>query len=395
VALLLPFPHLLTPPLLPSRTCSTEDTIKEIGKEFGLVYSAESEDKKKMRAAVKAWETAVAECDPTVHALPLVYVAHEVVMDTRKGTGCAHQRSGRASAKKVCECSSVADGGASGGSEKREALLLLREDHRVSPLLSLLLWLARPPKPRRPQGGFGGSPPDSPRFCPLLPQQRRRQCLHLLYSFTPPPARGSAYLLALANPPPSPPSYLQEFWRPLLRSLPEIVKAAPALFIPVTEVVELWGRDRIYSARATGRLLTAVGDERGAVQHTRKKGGKRARVVGEALPLSNTLPPSDLPTSDRKRSRDFSIPAMLKRRKSRGYSESSGEEGGGGRERSERNEGVSFCGGRGLVCEGVVGGRPPEPPPLPARSHMRSDAHTLGRTHTRPHRTCHARSLPP
>ena len=25
-------------------------------------------------------------------------------------------------------------------------------------------------RPRRPQGGFGGSPPDSPRFCPLLPQ---------------------------------------------------------------------------------------------------------------------------------------------------------------------------------------------------------------------------------
>ena len=34
----------------------------------------------------------------------------------------------------------------------------------------------RPPprslsRSRRPQGGFGGSPPDSPRFCPLLPQK--------------------------------------------------------------------------------------------------------------------------------------------------------------------------------------------------------------------------------
>jgi hypothetical protein len=28
-----------------------------------------------------------------------------------------------------------------------------------------------PVRPRRPQGGFGGSPPDSPRFCPLLPQK--------------------------------------------------------------------------------------------------------------------------------------------------------------------------------------------------------------------------------
>jgi hypothetical protein len=38
-------------------------------------------------------------------------------------------------------------------------------------------------RPRRPQGGFGGSPPDSPRFCPLLPQKRT------FFPLSPPPAR--------------------------------------------------------------------------------------------------------------------------------------------------------------------------------------------------------------
>jgi hypothetical protein len=35
-----------------------------------------------------------------------------------------------------------------------------------------------------------------------------------------------------------------------------------------------------------------------------------------------------------------------------------------------RNQGVSFYGGSGLLRSGVVGGRPPEPPLLPARSHL-------------------------
>jgi hypothetical protein len=51
-----------------------------------------------------------------------------------------------------------------------------------------------------------------------------------------------------------------------------------------------------------------------------------------------------------------------------------------GHERSDRNKGVSDCGGSGQRRLGVVGGRPPEPPLRLARSHMREAAHARGRT---------------
>jgi hypothetical protein len=50
--------------------------------------------------------------------------------------------------------------------------------------------------------------------------------------------------------------------------------------------------------------------------------------------------------------------------------------------------GACFCGESGLLRSGVVGGRPPEPPLRPARSHKHkcSAALLLGRTSARPHK---------